>query len=380
MSDINIHLTLFLKYTTTMRHLDATGVFDREFSLYRRLQDLGVQMSVVTHGGRDEYDYHARIPGMRILCNWIGWKPKRYLHRLHRLHLLHLLPSNIFKTDEIFSGYEATRSARALKKSLVARAGYFLSHNTEKTQPENPRHINWVKQIEKSSLEYASVVFTSTEELRQSYIALEPSVAQKSAVMPMHVDTELFKPRAVAKRYQLIFVGRFAAEKNVRNLLEAVRRTGASIALVGWGELEDELRADFGDLAGQADWIGHVKNEELPALHNAAAAYILPSLFEGQPRAMVEAMASGLPVIGARVRGIASTLQHGRTGYLCDTDVESIAAAIEAVLAQPAQSRRMGERAREYALEHHSLDRIAAREYEIYQAVLARQRWQRAAG
>lgn len=370
MSDARVHLTLFMKYTTTLRHQDKMGMLDREFALYRRLREKGVLINVVSHGGRADYDYRARLPGMRLLCNWVGWSSKRYLHRLHQLHFLRLLPSNLFKTDELFAGYEATRTARALNKPLIARSGYFLSHNTKKTDPDNLRHINWVTQIEESTLTHASMVVTSTEELRRSYIEIVPAVANKSTVIPMHVDTDVFQPTPTAKRYDLVFVGRFADEKNARNLLRAVKRTGVTIAMLGSGPLEDALRAEFGNLDGKIDWVGRVKNEVVQRFLSDAKVFILPSLFEGQPRAMVEAMACGLPIIGTKVMGIATMLQHGKTGYLCDTDAASISAAIQTLLAQPELMRKMGTRARAFALEQFSLDRIAQREYELYQEVV----------
>ena len=242
MSDKPIRLTLFLKYTTTLRHQDEMGILDREFSLYRRLREKGVAINVVSHGGRDEFAYRARLPGMRLLCNWIGWSPKRYLHRLHQLHLLRLLPSNLFKTDELLAGYEATRTSRALITPLIARTGFHLSHNTRKTQPDNLRFINWTEQIEDATLNHASLVMTSTEELRRIYVKQIPSIAEKSVVIPMHVDMEQFKPAQVEKRYDLIFVGRYSDEKNVRNLLTAVKRSGVTIALIGSGPLEAALR------------------------------------------------------------------------------------------------------------------------------------------
>lgn len=374
MQEAPIHLTLFLKYTTTLAHLDSMGILDREFLLYKRMQDMGLRMNVVSHGGRAEYAYRSRLPGMRILCNWIGWPPKRYLHRLHQLHYLRLLPSNVFKTDELFAGYEATRAARALNKPLIARAGYHLSHNTQRTQPDNLRHIHWVEQIERETLRHASLLITSAEELREAYTKAHPDIAGKSAVIPMHVDTERFQPSAEEKRYDLIYVGRFSQEKNVRNLLAAARQSGASVAMLGSGQLEAALRAEFGDLDGKIAWVGHVKNEEVQRYMAKAKVFILPSLFEGQPRALVEAMASGMPIIGTRVMGIASMLQHKRSGYLCETDRRSIAAAIQTVLAQPALMRAMAAAARQCALDNFALDRVAQREYELYQELLRRQR------
>ena len=83
-------------------------------------------------------------------------------------------------------------------------------------------------------------------------------------------------------------------------------------------------------------------------------------------------MACAMPVIGTRVPGIQSVLQHEETGYLCDTDADSIAGAIKTVLAQPDLMRRLGENARKFAVENYSLPMLAQREYELLRDVARR--------
>ena len=88
-------------------------------------------------------------------------------------------------------------------------------------------------------------------------------------------------------------------------------------------------------------------------------------------------MATGLPIIGTEVMGIASTIEHEKTGYLCGTDADSIAEAIQTVLAQPELMHKLGVAARQFAMENFSLDHIAQREYELYHEVLERNQFAR---
>ncbi len=78
-----------------------------------------------------------------------------------------------------------------------------------------------------------------------------------------------------------------------------------------------------------------------------------------------------MPVIGTQVPGIQNIVQHGATGYLCDTDADSIASAINTVLVQPRLMEKLGTNARQYALEHYSLEQVARREYELLLNVIA---------
>ena len=72
-----------------------------------------------------------------------------------------------------------------------------------------------------------------------------------------------------------------------------------------------------------------------------------------------------MPCIGTNVPGTKTVLQHEVTGYLCDTDADSIADAIETILAQPDLMRKMGDNARKYALENYSFTKIMQRKYDL---------------
>jgi glycosyltransferase involved in cell wall biosynthesis len=108
-----------------------------------------------------------------------------------------------------------------------------------------------------------------------------------------------------------------------------------------------------------------VPNSELPGYLNRAGLFILPSFYEGHPKALIEAMACGLPVIGADSPGIRELIRHGETGYLCGTEPESIREAIQDLLDSPTLSAQMGHHARQFVIENYSLDRIAELELAL---------------
>ena len=97
---------------------------------------------------------------------------------------------------------------------------------------------------------------------------------------------------------------------------------------------------------------------------------MLPSLYEGHPKALLEAMACGVPVIAADSPGIREVIRHGETGYLCGTSPDAIRDAIEALRSDCALRGRLGVAARKYVVDHFSLDRIAELEYALLQEVV----------
>ena len=79
-------------------------------------------------------------------------------------------------------------------------------------------------------------------------------------------------------------------------------------------------------------WEGGIPNSELPGYINKAKAFVLPSIYEGHPKALIEAMACSIPVIGCDSPGIKEIIGNGSNGLLCATTPGSLRNAINKVL------------------------------------------------
>ena len=123
----------------------------------------------------------------------------------------------------------------------------------------------------------------------------------------------------------------------------------------------DEMRVTF---------MGTAPNNDMPRLLNSSEVFVLSSNYEGSPKALLEAMACGLPVIGTNVPGIREVIQHGVNGLLCEPNENHIASAIVNLLSDSDVRRRLGHQARQDVLEKHSQSGVAKREAELIQRML----------
>lgn len=120
---------------------------------------------------------------------------------------------------------------------------------------------------------------------------------------------------------------------------------------------------------------------DIPHLLAAADMSVLPSLSEGLPNAVIEAMAIGLPVVASNVGGIPELIQHARNGLLVPAgDTAALAASLSAVLSNPFLSRRLGEAARLRIQSGFSFEKMFRETTALYRSVLtekeqARRRW-----
>jgi len=237
------------------------------------------------------------------------------------------------------------------------------SQNAAREQGHDSEAAVHAREVEAKVFRGADRVVVTTPAMRSDVLERVPDAASKVAVIPNYVDTEVFQPVIEARDDStIIFVGRIAPEKNLPALLEAIQSLQVSLTLIGEGKIRPELQRRFETLNGRIDWEGNVANSSLPAYLNRAGLFILPSLYEGHPKALIEAMACGLPVIGADSPGIRELIRHRETGYLCRGDATSIRSAIQDLLAHPDLCDRMGRNARAYILGNFSLDRIVESE------------------
>jgi glycosyltransferase involved in cell wall biosynthesis len=147
-----------------------------------------------------------------------------------------------------------------------------------------------------------------------------------------------------------VFVGRLSREKGIHLLLEAWRRLdGHPLTIVGGGPEEGALRRAAACVPG-VRFLGRVDRDRVYRALREAAFAVVPSIwYENFPVVVAEAMACGRPTIAAHPTALDEFVDHGRTGLLFDSgDVESLADACRALLADPAGAEAMGREARSY--------------------------------
>ena len=176
----------------------------------------------------------------------------------------------------------------------------------------------------------------------------------------------------------LVNVGRQDFQKGQRYLLEAMARlTPANPRLVllvagrpGNVSRElDHLRDQLG-LRERVLFLGH--RDDVPDILAAGDLFVFPSLHEGLPGAVIEAMALGLPIIASSIDPVRETVEEGRNAILIgpDSPVE-LAAAIERLLEDRETAHAFGQRSREIFEERFTFDRSMVRKIELYRQVLS---------
>ena len=357
----------------SLKAWDEVGMLDREVALYERLRDRGMSISFVTYGGSSELDYESRVPGIQILCNRWGFPNRVYEQLLHRFHGKALKACDLIKTNQMNGALVAFRCARFWEKSLICRCGYMWSQFARNESGSAAK----IEKLEDEIFSSAENIVVTTDEMKNNIMTRSLESNAKTVVIPNYVETDRFAPDAdVEKENELLFVGRLAPQKNIVVLLSALDKVDVETQIIGNGQFKEKVLEAVENSEGKMRWKGNVPNRELPAFMNRSSIFILPSLYEGHPKTLIEAMSCGLPVIGTDSPGIKELIDHGVNGYLCGTDSESIGNAIEELMSRPKLRKKLGRNARQFTVENFSLDRIVEMELELYREILERKKHQ----
>ncbi|HEY4591394.1 MAG TPA: glycosyltransferase family 4 protein, partial [Thermoanaerobaculia bacterium] len=148
---------------------------------------------------------------------------------------------------------------------------------------------------------------------------------------------------------------RLRIRKGVEVLLEALRKIpGAVLRIAGDGEHRAALERAAADLGPAVAFLGTRDAAQVRTLLRGAAALVVPSIYEGMPLVVLEAMAAGVPVVASAVSGIPEVVVDGETGWLVPPeDPEALARALAEVLADPGEARRRGEAGRRRVAERY---------------------------
>jgi glycosyltransferase involved in cell wall biosynthesis len=228
----------------------------------------------------------------------------------------------------------------------------------------------WTRRFSRRGLSLADTVVVLSPGLAEQFGAMFPGA--RLVPVPNVVDLDRFPapgPRPSRERPVVLTVGRLSREKGTWDLLAAAaalrdRGTAAEFRLVGIGETaaeEEALRAEAVRL-GLEDtvrFLGVRRGEDLVAAYREADVFFLPTHAEIFPNVVLEALASGLPVVTTDVPVIPEMFTHGEEGFLHPPGaVDDFVRTLDTLLADARLRERMGAKARALAEERYGVEEL----------------------
>ncbi|MEK7111595.1 MAG: glycosyltransferase family 4 protein, partial [Patescibacteria group bacterium] len=292
--------------------------------------------------------------------------------RFFEAKLMPLVEAKRFKRCSVLKAVHLSAAIPCLVAKALYKTPYVLSfgYRYDQFAMIEKKWTQWIfiKLLEPLAIRLADLVIVPTEELRKHAKVLG---ARNVEVIQNGVDTDLFKPasKGLTLRPQgetllnILFVGRLELQKNLKVFIKAVSKISKGLALpkqgqalinvkfVGSGSQKEELVKLAVKLGVNLKVTDQIPNEKLPETYRQADIFVLPSLAEGHPKALLEAMSCGLACIASNIPGINEIIVDGKNGLLVNLTEEGLAEGLKRLIGDSGLRQRLGISARKTVLE-----------------------------
>lgn len=326
-----------------------------------------------THNPHLEIAERARQHGVQleiIACQGkLDWAAVRAVQRCMREHRIDLVHTHGYKSN--FYAYLATRLSR---KALVATCHTWSTDalSLRIYGALDRRLVRGFDRIVSVSDRISSILEqggVAREKLQVIYngIEVEPfRSATPSLCQEWHVNGDLL----------IGLIGRLTEQKGPAFLLRAAREVvqqhpSARFVLVGSGPLRERLEALARELNIQNNTCFAGTRNDMPGVYASLDIFVLPSLYEGLPMALLEALAAGKPVIATPVGAVPKLIQNQETGLLVEPEnSQSLYTAICRLITDASLRHRLAANGQRFVQEHFSAESMAQKYVGVYEDAL----------
>ena len=376
---LSFFIPVRLKYLTRSKIFDATIVAPDILGI---VLPMGQSKKHLEESGQwslwesELAEYKKAFDGVELFeYRYSDWR------RFVEAKLLPLIQGNRFRRCLVLKAVHLTGAIPCLVAKLLYGIPYVLSYGYryDEFAALERKWGTWlfVKMLTPMAIKFADAVMVPTEELR---FYVKNFGAKRIEVIPNGVDTMLFKGPTLSenRRVTVLFVGRLEKQKNLETLIIAISkllkdptlpRQGWTLkykfVLVGSVSLRGEILELADKLEVNLEIIGPISNEKLPEVYRQADIFVLPSLAEGHPKALLEAMSCGLPCFASNISGGDEIIVDGKNGLLVEPTAEGITEGLRELMEKPELRKKLGTAARQTVIDRFDKKKLIKREIKI---------------
>lgn len=319
--------------------------------------------------------------------DWIGFsfRAARTVSRLQqqqRYDIVHFLDLHFAYA---YPGPFVASAFQTFRQRLVARGNLPYHHSLLNLALRYSYYKAAKVLLERRAAMRAGRILAASPATHEACIANYPRAAARTLLVPSGIDLQRYgssgglrQRLGLDRELVLLYVGFSTPRKGLEYLARAVQGLQVDWRLIIVGKWERGYRKQFYRALSPPDRkrvieTGYVADEELPAYYSTADIFVLPSLLEGFGQTLVEAMASGVPILSTNAGSIPGTV--GDAGILVPPmDVRALAEALTMLSAHPDIRKELGRRGMLRARQLFSSERMVVQTLEAYQSFLKDER------
>lgn len=317
-----MHIVLFFTFDISLTSWKDTGLLEREIKLYKHLLDNHeIKFTFITYGDSSDkqiqgFPKEIEIVPVYEVIKYSNVKLLRFLKSFILPFKLRKIISkaDILKTNQLNGGWVPILSKIIFRNKLFIRTGY-NPYSFAKRQDKSFSIKMGYFFLTQISLIFSNI-FTVTSLQDKKNIQKSFLFTDKIRVRPNWIDVESYPNLEDRLEDRVLSVGRLEKQKNFEMLIKSLKDSQITIDIVGDGSLRNDLITLASKYSVNLNLMGTLGNDELLKLYPKYKFFVLSSLYEGNPKVLLEAMAAGCLVLANKIESVDEIIKHEENGIL----------------------------------------------------------------
>jgi len=371
-----VYIALFFTYGYSLKTWNASGILEKELEIYTELNKCyGISFKFVTYGNNEdinlvsEYDFIEVIP----IYEYISFTNSKIINYMKSFIIPFKIKNSIqevsvIKQHQLLGSWVSILSKYVAKKPLIVRTGYdmFLFSINEK-KSLLIRFLYWLLTfITLKNADLYTLSSNSDYEALNKYFSMSKVSIRKNwikyIVEPKHLESR--------KNKKILAVGRLESQKNYSFMINSLEGGDFSLDIVGEGSLKDNIFNLAKEKNVEVDFLGSYKNEILLEKYQEYKYFLQTSLYEGNPKTILEAMSAGCIVIANNIKNNKELIRDNISGILF-TDNKDILLNLNNLEKKLERSEDISKEAVKFIRENYLLEELVKKEYYDYKSLIA---------
>jgi len=319
-----MHILLFFTFDVSLKDWSKSGLLSREILLYQKLSETkDIQFTFFTFGDSEDLMIKNLPDNIMILPAYtlISHSSNKILRLLKSLYIPFKLRNtiqevDIMKTNQLNGSWIGLICKAIYKKPLITRTGYDMYSFAIK-EKKSIMKKTFIYLLTQLNLNFANL-YLVTSSADKNFLSDKFFNKKNIKIRPNWIKIPTSKKIENRHTERLLAVGRLEYQKNYDYLINALSDSELTLDIVGEGSLKKELKEIASSKNVKINFLGKLNNADLIRLYGEYKFFVSASLYEGNPKAVLEAMSAGCIVLINQTPNVEEIIKNGENGIFFD--------------------------------------------------------------
>ena len=365
-------ILVIFTFDISLKNWEESGFLSREISYYQEMnKDFNLNITFLTFGGLEDKFLGEEFTDINIIPVYEKFKYSN--SKILRFIKSFFIPiffreefskADVIKTNQLLGSWVGIVGKLIFRNKLIVRTGYDLLKFKLK-QSKNPIIILLSYLLTMFSLNFSDIYITTSKNdykyLNKYYIFKK----QKLKLLPNWIQSEKYIPFQKRYKNRILMVGRLEKQKNFERVINDLKNSSIEIDLYGEGSQKIYLTKLAKNNNVKLNLKGKIDNNELLKVYANYKLFVSSSLYEGNPKTVLEAMSMGCLVLSLRNNSIEELIENNKSGIIFDDDSSDLKNLIENILEDSENFEPIAKKGYEKVLESNSREVLLSKEINL---------------